>query len=229
MSNELPLIKIDNFEGPFDLLLELAAEQKIDVSDISLAKITDAFVAYLETKEIPPGLVADFVVIASTLLLLKIRQLLPELEPEEEEEIAQLSDRLLIYQQYRQQAFHILSVWHPWLLPAPQRLLVNHPVLLPDLTAVDLGKAMHRALENVPASVDPRRHLRQRGTTLRECLQNFQARLQQCRRLIFQDELRGKPRDTAAVSFLAVLELARQKTARLHQETLADALTVELL
>ena len=86
MATLFPNIKLDNFEGPFDLLLELARANKVDLTKISLSKITDSFLQYINNHKLPDIIQADFAIVAATLLLLKLKLLLPSLTPEEEEE-----------------------------------------------------------------------------------------------------------------------------------------------
>ena len=82
---------ISNFEGPLDLLLHLIAKNKKDIFEISLSELTDEYVAYLqEMNENNIEVASEFVVMAATLLDIKARKLLPQLEEEEEEE--QLSE-----------------------------------------------------------------------------------------------------------------------------------------
>src|SRR3990167_6957510 len=93
-------VKTAAFEGPLDLLLDLVTKRKLFVNDVSLSQVTDDFIHYLEEhEEFPIGESAEFIVVASTLLLIKSRSLLPmiKLTDEEEESIHDLEDRLVIY------------------------------------------------------------------------------------------------------------------------------------
>ncbi len=87
---------------------------------------------------------------------------------------------------------------------------------------------MQHAFANRAPIVDTRRHVRPQGRTLQECLQTLRQRLENTRQIIFNEELRGATRDTAAVSFLAVLELSRQKVALLVQDEPFAALTIKV-
>ena len=79
-------IKTETFEGPLDLLLHLIEKRQFFINDIALAKVTDDFIAYIqERKDMPMGEVAQFIVVASTLLLIKSKSLLPVLDLTEEE------------------------------------------------------------------------------------------------------------------------------------------------
>ena len=95
-------VTLEQFEGPMDLLLNMIEGKKLDISDISLADVCDQYVHYIEahTHEISPDELADFLVIASRLLMLKVRLLLPYLVPEEEEDEASLEQQLKMYKLY---------------------------------------------------------------------------------------------------------------------------------
>lgn len=217
MPTPLPHVVIDEFEGPFDLLIALAADRKIDLATLALTRLTEAYLRTLERQHVPASLLADFLVVAATLLLLKVKQLLPTLEPAEAVEIAVLSQRVRMYQLYREQAQGILARWDPQLLPAPERLTVTNALPWPELTPYDLAQTMHTLIANLTVPPTATRHLRLRGRTLQECVDWLIDRLQQKRQLVFQDALAGQSRDTLAVSFLAVLELARTRRVTIRQ------------
>src|SRR6478609_2971026 len=93
-------VKTPVYEGPLDLLLDLVEKRKLFVSDVSLAQVTDDFIKYIEShEEFPISESAEFIVIASTLMLVKSRSLLPmlELTQEEEASIEDLEKRLVLY------------------------------------------------------------------------------------------------------------------------------------
>ena len=80
------LLKIDNFEGPLDLLCHLIDKNKMDIYDINLSEITDQYIEYLKKQEeLNLEIASEFLVMASTLLYLKSKKLLPKQEDEEEE------------------------------------------------------------------------------------------------------------------------------------------------
>ena len=90
-------LTIENFEGPLDLLIYLISKNKMNIFDISISQITDEYVAYLnEMTEQNLDAASEFIVMAATLLDIKARKLLPELEPKEsEEEHSQIYDCIL--------------------------------------------------------------------------------------------------------------------------------------
>ena len=93
-------LKLDQFEGPFELLLKLIEDEKLDITTISLAAVTDQYLAYLERKEaLAPDEVADFLVVAAKLIYIKSKYLLPALQVEEEDG-EDLELQLKIYREY---------------------------------------------------------------------------------------------------------------------------------
>ena len=102
---ELPKIKVDDFEGPFDLLLHLIKKNKMDIYNIEIYKITNQYLRYLdEMKEMDLEITSEFIVIAATLIEIKSKSLLPKVkvEDENEEDIEnKLKLRLIEYKQIK--------------------------------------------------------------------------------------------------------------------------------
>lgn len=233
MGARLPHVKLENFEGPFDLLVELARKQKVSLTEISLKEVTDDFLAYLENNVIPINLQSDFLVVAATLLLLKARQITPTLTPEEEEEVYELTERVQIYQLYRNQAEKLITRWdNKPLFPVGFWGSDQQPVEpegMPKIVLGDIGKHMKSAIAKLPKPLRPAAHLVRRGRSLSECLSLFQERLKQFKQFTFQETLHGASKQDTAISFLAVLELARQKEITLEQKSAFDTLTISKL
>ncbi len=105
-------LRLDNFDGPFDLLLSLIAKHELDITEISLAAVTDEFIAYIRTVEDAEQLdrASEFLVVAATLLDLKVARLLPQGELVDAEDLAALEARDLLFArllQYR--AFKLVA------------------------------------------------------------------------------------------------------------------------
>ena len=91
-------VRLDNFEGPFDLLLSLIARRQMDLTEVSLSQVTDEFIAHLSAAaEWDLGQATEFLVVASTLLDLKAARLLPSAQVEDEEDLALLEARDLLF------------------------------------------------------------------------------------------------------------------------------------
>ena len=94
-------IKLEKFNGPLGLLLQLIENQEFDITEVSLAKIAGEYLDYIKSADyIEPEDMADFLVVAARLLLIKSKALLPYLQPEEEEEIAELEQQLRMYREF---------------------------------------------------------------------------------------------------------------------------------
>lgn len=95
------IVKLEKFEGPLSLLLQLIEQEELDITQISLAKIADEYIEYINNSaNIDPEEMADFLVVAARLLLIKSRALLPYLYPEEEKEIEELEQQLRMYKEF---------------------------------------------------------------------------------------------------------------------------------
>ena len=95
-------LKLEKFQGPFNLLLQLIEKEKLDITEVSLSQVTDEFLNYLKkVEQVQPYELADFLEIAAKLILIKSRLLIPELV-DEEEDGQDLINQLKIYQRYAQ-------------------------------------------------------------------------------------------------------------------------------
>ena len=233
MGKALPRVQLDNFEGPYDLLLELAQKRKLDLSEVSLRHITDDFLGYIKEKRISAGLQGDFLVVASTLLLLKVRRLLPSITIEEEEEVEGFEDRVRIYQLYRQKSEFLIQNWGMHLL-LPSHFWAEgereneNEGEFPEVSGVDLSRVMKRIVKRLPDPVTPKAHMKvNHGKSLGDILLHFKARLKKVQQVVLQEYMKGTSRQEAAVSFLAVLEMARDDKVELHQEKAFESLVIK--
>src|SRR6476469_4459232 len=110
-------VRLDNFEGPFDLLLNLISRRQLDVTEVALSQVTDEFISYLASMDTwDLGKATEFLVVAATLLDLKAARLLPAAEVEDEEDLALLEARdllfarLLQYRAYKLAAAHLAEL-----------------------------------------------------------------------------------------------------------------------
>jgi segregation and condensation protein A len=111
-------VRLDNFEGPFDLLLTLIGRRQLDVTEVALSQVTDDFIAYLTAAgdEFDLGQATEFLVVAATLLDLKAARLLPAAEIDDEDDLELLSARdllfarLLQYRAYKLAANHLAEL-----------------------------------------------------------------------------------------------------------------------
>lgn len=106
-------IALEQFEGPLDLLLQLIEKNKLQITEISLAKITDQYLTFIEESDnLLSEEVADFLLIASRLIYIKSKYLLPDLVLEAEDDSASLEKQLKIYRQYFEASKAINKMYH---------------------------------------------------------------------------------------------------------------------
>src|SRR3989338_5604231 len=213
-------IATKNFSGPFELLLQLITDQKLAITDISLGQIADQFLTYCSQLEERRGEeLADFLVVASELLYIKSRALLPL--PPETEEPSQLKEQLALYQLFWERASWINEQWmQKPLLPRPYvRVKRGASTALPkSLTASLIFHACEGALKRLGQFVV--RLPQERIAHLRELLTKRS-------RLAFSHLMTSKDRSHVIASFLALLELIKQRECAAHQPSLFAEISLE--
>lgn len=233
-------VHLDNFEGPFDLLLSLIAKHKLDVTEIALAQVTDEFIAYLRSGERDLGTTSEFLLVAATLLDLKAARLLPagDVEDSEDLELLEARDllfvRLLQYRAYKQLA----GVFSERLAEQGRRTPRSVPLegqfaaLLPELvwttTPQDLAALAAHALAPKPAppTVDVA-HLHAPAVSVREQAAIIVERLRAGGALTFRTLVTDADSVLVVVArFLALLELFREGVVGFDQMTPLAELTV---
>ena len=216
----LPKVEIDNFEGPLDLLLQLIEQQKIDVHDIPVAQITDQYMAIIKGKKMDLEEASDFMVMASRLLALKARVLLPpEKQPDEEaaeEEVdprQELVERLLEYKQFKRAAELLTEREADWLQRVPRDVRQLPEVsqteqVPPNLNLENIMRALHAVLQSKPVDVH---HVKRERFTVEQRMQQLERELQARRQVDFAEIFeRDQTRGEVVVTFLALLELCRR-------------------
>lgn len=211
------------YAGPLDLLIDLIERRKLLVNDISIAAVTDDYLTYVASLESNPlREMADFVVLASTLLLLKSKSLLPvfELTEAEEESVESLEKRLKHYQLFRQAGKVIETIFGKH--RAYERRFVPHKefLFLPDkrTTLENLATAMGAVLENLPKKVEKPKVKVRTVVSLEEMIVRLGERIQRQMKLTFKDFTNNTgERSTIIVGFLAVLEMVKQGGVMVRQ------------
>jgi segregation and condensation protein A len=156
-------VRLDNFEGPFDLLLTLIGRRQLDVTEVALSQVTDDFIAYLAAAddEFDLGQATEFLVVAATLLDLKAARLLPAAEVEDEEDLALLEARdllfarLLQYRAYKLAATHLAGLERQAgrRFPRTAELEARFAALSPEL---QLGVDVHQFAAIAATALTPR-------------------------------------------------------------------------
>ncbi len=234
IANTTYKVKTESFEGPLDLLLSLIEKRKLFINDISLSKVSDDYVAYIQTMgNFPIADSADFILIASTLLLIKSKSLLPNLTLTEEEEgdIENLELRLKIYQRMRELSKHVKDKFGDKIIFSAQPRKAE-PVFSPDesMTATNFYQAIKNAICNLPK---PEKSLPKvvvkKIISLEETIENLTKRIQSSFKMSFREfsKFGQQEKVNVIVSFLAMLELVKQGVVRVNQERRTDDIQME--
>lgn len=236
-------VRLDNFTGPFDLLLQLISKHQLDITEVALGRVTDEFIAYvkgLDEDRFDLDEVSSFLLVASTLLDLKAARLLPSGEVEDAEDLALLEARDLLFArllQYR--AFKDVSAaFAERIASAGRRVARSAPLedhlvgLLPELvmavTPDQLAQLAAKALTPRPEPPGVRLdHLHAPPVSVAEQAQVMVTRLRRARALTFQDLVADADNTLVVVArFLALLELFREKVVGFDQVEALRSLTV---
>src|SRR3954447_25917468 len=237
-------VRLDNFEGPFDLLLSLIAKHKLDITEVSLSRVTDEFIAHVKAGAAADGAwdleqTTSFLVVASTLLDLKSARLLPQGDVEDEDDLALLEARDLLFArllQYR--AFkQVAGVLEQRLAGEPRRhpravgLEERYAGLLPEVLigiGLDAFAALAaKALEPKPELELSLQHIHAPAVSVREQAEIIVDRLGRSGTMTFR-ALCGDAPDTLTkvARFLALLELFRENAVAFDQMSPLGELSV---
>lgn len=227
----------EHYQGPLETLLDLIESRKLAVSLVSLSEVCDAYLAYVEKlPELPLSETSQFVLVASTLLLIKSRSLLPvDLSDEEEQSIEELERRLKKLAKIREAAKLLKRQWGKAPLRFARRapdmmkiLGVGKPKFAPgEATLQTLLRAVQKLVNTLPkperlieATVAP-------ILKLEDVIMNLKDRLARAARTRWSDITKGATRHDTIVQFLAILELVRGGSVSVTQERLFSDIILE--
>jgi segregation and condensation protein A len=230
-------VKLNQFEGPFDLLLSLIAKHELEVTALALHIVTDDFLQYIKNQGSDWDLdeATEFLVIAATLLDLKTARLLPSGEVEDEEDIARLEARDLLFARLMQyKAFKDVSIWLNDQLAIESKRFARSvslepqfanllPEVLLGLGPNELARLAAKAMEVKTIPSISLSHLHAPAVSVREQAGIIVERLRRVGATTFRSLISGVEVPVVVARFLAVLELFRESQITLEQESpLAD-------
>ena len=230
-------VKLNQFEGPFDLLLSLIAKHELEVTALALHIVTDDFLQYIKNQGATWDLdeTTEFLVIAATLLDLKTARLLPSGEVEDEEDIARLEARDLLFARLMQyKAFKDVSFWLNEQLGIESKRFARSvslepqfanllPEVLLGLGPNELARLAAKAMEVKTIPSISLSHLHAPTVSVREQAGIIVERLRRVGATTFRSLISGVEVPVIVARFLAVLELFREAQVTLEQESpLAD-------
>ncbi|WP_077367639.1 segregation and condensation protein A [Anaerosalibacter sp. Marseille-P3206] len=229
-------IVLETFEGPLDLLLHLIEKAKVDIYDIPISDITDQYMDYLNNmKELDLEIASDFLVMASTLLEIKSKMLLPaknnenedrQLEMEEIDPRIELVRRLVEYKKYKKVAeeLKIQEINQNKVFYKPKEEFAytkEEDLELENLNVDELVKVLNKVLskrdkKSKPINID---EIQRDEITLEECINRIKSELNEKEKILFSslfDE--NSSRSEIIGTFLSILELTKSKYIKVKQE-----------
>lgn len=227
-------IKLEQFEGPLDLLLQLTEQEKLDITRVSLAQIADQYLQYISNaKNITLAHLADFLSVASKLILIKSKALLPLLEftEEEEEEIKDLEYQLAEYKKFKEAAQKLALIFDSSnVCISREGFLGLGTVFYPPekLVAEDLAKAFNKVLGEIPILEKLEEETVKEVLTLEDKIVHLQETLRLRVETSFSQLIAdAKDKVEVVVSFLAMLELVKQRIIHVEQGELFSEISLK--
>lgn len=219
-------IKIPVFEGPFDLLLHLIKEDKIDIYDIPISQITSRYLEYIELmKELNLEVAGEFLVMAATLIHIKSRMLLPPDEevPQEEQEDprTELVQKLIEYQKYKEAANELRTREEEWIKvfrkePLSDGEEQNDELYLFDVSLFDLIDAFKKILEKAPSETIS---ITKETLTVKDRMSFIMEKMEGKETVRFEELFdQDFSKIQLVITFVAILELIRLGLLRVYQE-----------
>lgn len=243
-------VKQQSFEGPLDVLLSLIEKRKLFINDISLAKVADDYLAHVKQLEnFPIADSANFILVASTLVLIKSKSLLPNLELSEDEkgDIADLERRLKIYRRIKDLSMGVKAIFGKKVMFAPEPRKIE-PIFSPDnsMSVPVFLSAIKSVLKSLPKKEFLPKAVVAKVMSLEDMITHLTKRVTDSLRISFREFSKsGKPACALAceytqaghadrenkvhviVSFLAMLELVKQGIISVAQEKHFDDIVME--
>lgn len=226
-------VVVEGFEGPLDLLLDLIEKRKLHISMVSLSKVADDFIEHIKKmEEFPMSHSADFILVASTLLLIKSKSLLPTLEVtvDEQSDMSDLEHRLAEYKKYKDLSKGIEKMFGNFLffpLENKNKTVIFNPST--EINLQNLQSIIEEALGNIPKRENLPKVMVQKVISLEDMIESLSERIKSGIRTSFKEfsQIGKIEKVNVIVSFLAMLELVKQGIVRVNQEKHFDDIEIE--
>lgn len=229
--------KLEEFEGPLDLLLHLIKKNNVDIFDINISEITNQYLNYINHLEsLNLNIDSEYLVMASELTLLKSRELLPHDEEEEDEEDPreELINRLIEYQKYKdvcEELKEFESDRKNYFTKAPSLLNEFHengPIISDDLSLDDLIKAFMKFQEKKEFEKPLNTVVTRKEYSVHKRCDEILGKLKKYKQVNFEDLFDIYKKDYIVVTFLAILDLAKKGNILLKQDSNLDSIVLSV-
>ncbi|KKU07369.1 MAG: Chromosome segregation and condensation protein ScpA [Candidatus Magasanikbacteria bacterium GW2011_GWA2_45_39] len=225
-------IKLEQFSGPLELLLQLIEREQMSINDISLAHVADEFLAHVKTLgESRVEELADFLVIAARLLVIKSRSLLPAL-PVELEDGLSLADQLKMYKEFVRAAETMQEIFKRkqvgYFRPFTMDRMEGKFFPPQSVTTSVLRESFAAVLERLKPIIELPKVAMARAVSISECINHLHGLLKHAERVSFSQFIQSaEHRVDVVVSFLALLELIKQRVITVNQTHIFEDITIE--
>jgi segregation and condensation protein A len=212
------------FTGPLGLLLELIERKELEITKVSLAKVAEEYLTHLEAHEVPGDELADFLLVASRLIYMKSRELMPYLRIDDEDEgVDRLQDQLRLYQEYAAAARELEARYlkaRMYVRPYVKTKSVQQPSFAPatNITVEGLKELYQTILKRLQPFFALQEASMERTKSVEERLEELTEALRSKATMSFTEVVSGaKSKMEVVVSFLALLELLRRRAVKVEQ------------
>lgn len=229
-------IKVKQFEGPLDLLLQLIEDRKLEITDLSLAEVTDQYLHIIHQSaqdRIKTSDLADFLVVAARLLLIKSRALLPFLQWEDEEG-EELTTQLKIYKEYLEATKNLQKIIaRKHFCFSREKLLTLQDIEFcppSKLASSKLAAVFKEIIFGLAPFLSLPTEVIKKTIDIQEKIQHLREKIYREATIMFSEILKeAKNKTEIIVSFLALLELVKQRVIVVKQSKIFDDITIEKL
>lgn len=231
-------IKIDAFEGPLDLLLHLIKEKNVDIYDISIEEITKSYLDYInKMEELNINIASSYLVMAAELMEIKSKSLLPNVENEEdneEEEVSRenLINKLVEYKKYKEmtEVFKELEINRNNIYIKPPENInnyINNEIYNEEIEIDKLVEAMKNFLNRKELEKPLKTKITNKEYSVKERKNSIRNIIRNKKRVEFTELFEEYNKSYIAVTFLSVLELAKEHELKISQDKNFDNIFIE--
>lgn len=235
-----PLIKIEQFDGPFHVLVEMLESQRLDITQVALSQVTEQYLKAINPpaseagshKSADPHVLADFLVVAAQLLYLKSKVLLPMLADDEAEDEASLEDQLKMYKQYYEASKVVEKMLKASNFSfAREKLAVDVEVLFnpPHSLTTDKMKSLFiKVVVGLEPIVRVPKQIKRQVISIRDKIKHVRDHIIAKMTSSFSELVKGsKDRTESIITFLALLELVKQQIVNVEQSEQYGEINIE--
>ena len=231
-------IKIDAFEGPLDLLLHLIKQKNVDIYDISIEEITKSYLDYInKMEELNINIASSYLVMAAELMEIKSKSLLPKVENEEdneEEEVSRenLINKLVEYKKYKEmtEVFKELEINRNNIYIKPPENInnyINNEIYNEEIEIDKLVEAMKNFLNRKELEKPLKTKITNKEYSVKERKNSIRNIIRNKKRVEFTELFEEYNKSYIAVTFLSVLELAKEHELKISQDKNFDNIFIE--